>query len=89
MIKYRWTPFHILGILLLCQAAYYFVEISNLRDSGLGGFLPIVTFFIALIILGFDFIIQYAVSKNKKAFYVTEAILAIAFAVWYIRMGGL
>ena len=89
MIKYRWTPFHILGMLLLCQAAFYFFEISKLRDSGLGGFLPIVIFILALMIFGFDLIIQNVFRKNRNAFYITEVILVIAFAVWYIGLGGL
>ncbi len=87
-MKYKWTPFQLLAFVALCVGIYELIIISRMKsDPGLGGLAPYIYLGFAFGIFIVDILVQQILSK--RSFYISEAILVLAFIIWIISLGGI
>ena len=85
-MEYKWTPFQILSLLLLCYAVYDFIAVND--NTGLGALFPylLIGFSVGFFIM--DIVLQQLMKNRMRLFYICEAVAITAFAIWTISIGG-
>ena len=89
-MKHKWSPFQLLASAAVLLGIFELVSIARMQaDPGLGGLAPFTYIVFAFAIFIIDIFLQQVLKKNKKSFYISEAILVVGFIIWIISLGGL